>query len=887
MWGYDGQTFTTIEQFIAYLQQKFGNSYLLNITSINDWGKDLLGGQVYYNGIAQTGSYGAQLAEDGFASASEVIELYDADPVSFSENTFAQLAKIKETQEAVVQGNTYTNTAISLGTSQSSAGNVLTMTRPVSTSNGTVVNKPAVTLVEEVEDPTVPGTFSYLGTLSALGWLPLPTWVAAVAPALGVALGAGIYDLSPNFWNNVSQRLLPHAYVDGDIEATGVLSDILKMPITIASDILHAPLDAIEALRQAFIDEGVYITEPIITPTVEIGDILTNVTSSRQMLEALIDAAIANMVNPSASQPSYAGDRPYYAEALRMLKNNIPALQTGYAYALTKERTYSGNTNHYYQIVQIPVAAFENKEVLQTSVSTESFSPSTIGTYVQIPGASSYPLYPTCVRAGWSGYHIDNPTITIDTAYTSPLSNRNTSSRIGGFTVIDSGSTSPYTAYAIGFNTVPGGGVDGTTLEPNATYPTDTTKNLGEIYPNWDANKISVLTNPQASTFADGTKDWYPVSLSNTNYANNTDVTSSTQTQTDSQAGTNTDSAQLNQIAQALQELTQTLTESGVLNPNPTIPSDPNGNTPTPTPPVITGAGSDLIAIYNPTKTEIQAFNQFLWDLDPTNLVNWQKVIQNPIDAIISLHMIYVTPITGASQNIKCGYVQTTVSSKVVTNQYVDIDCGTVDVDEYFHNIWDYIATEIQIYLPFIGIIPLHVSDIMNSTIRVRYRVDVYTGTCLAQIIVLKGNSLATLYTFTGNCAVTLPLSGGSFSNIMSTLIVMGGLVISGNPGTAATYGLGRASRGELKQNIQRSGNIGANAGAMGIRTPYLIITRKKPLDAYLYQEQYGFPANKTVVLGNMHGYTRVKDIHLAGIPCTDDELEMIERLLKEGVIIN
>ena len=74
MWGYDGHTFTTVEQFTAYLQQKFGNSYLLNLTSINDWGKDLLGNQVYYDGIAQTGSIGAQYAADGFQEAQAVMD---------------------------------------------------------------------------------------------------------------------------------------------------------------------------------------------------------------------------------------------------------------------------------------------------------------------------------------------------------------------------------------------------------------------------------------------------------------------------------------------------------------------------------------------------------------------------------------------------------------------------------------------------------------------------------------------------------------------------------------------------------------------------------------------------------------------------------------------
>ena len=86
---------------------------------------------------------------------------------------------------------------------------------------------------------------------------------------------------------------------------------------------------------------------------------------------------------------------------------------------------------------------------------------------------------------------------------------------------------------------------------------------------------------------------------------------------------------------------------------------------------------------------------------------------------------------------------------------------------------------------------------------------------------------------------------------------------------------------------MQRSGGLGSNAGAMGSRVPYLIITHPVTYNAVGYNRQYGYPLNETVVLGSLSGYTRVKDIHLSGIPCTDDELEQIEALLKDGVIIN
>ena len=865
MYGYDGQTFETFEEFLEYLYTKYGDLGAANHASITWWGEDLHGNYLYIDGIQQLGTEGEALANAGFSEAEQVMRAYTQNPAQVSANTIAQLNRLKQTQEATIQGTTYTNGAIQLGTSEAQGGQVLTATKPIVSDNGSVYNAPKVMTEEAVEDPTVPGTFSYLATLKALGWLPLPTWTAAVAPLLGVGLGVGLYDLNPEFWEKVSRTLLPFCYDDNGTP---------KMPVSVDENgNVHTSETAIEALRNLLIEEGAYETSQYYyidtTGHIYNPDINTLIPSKE-----IVPFEMNGYIIPNIWQT-----RRWTRYKNVNCVNCIPVLfknnQSNPIYGLVIVPT-GNNPSCSYEYEYLT----DNMEVISTQTASVNFSSSTTmrvdGIAVELSPAS----YLITANYGADLYEIPADDVCV---YHNSTGN-------------GSGQIATCATYICRYGVEGGGsGVEGTTVESGATYPTDITKNLAEIYPTWASNAINVVNNPTGTTIEDSTEKWYPVSLSNTNYSTDTENTSSTQTQTDAQSGTNTDSAQLNQIAQALQELTQTLTESGVLPVNPTIPSDPSGNTPTPTPPVITGAGSDLIAIYNPTKAQLQAFNQFLWSLDPTNLTNWKKVFANPIDAVIALQMIYVTPITGENRYIKCGYIETDVSSKIVTNQYVDIDCGLVHLGEYFHNIWDYVATRVELYLPFIGIVPLHVGDVMESDIRVRYRVDVYTGTCLAQVIVLKGNSLATLYTYTGNCAVQLPVTSGQFAALWGALIAAGATAVTaglGGAGLGAALGAGAKMGGKSLlhsggASMQRSGGLGANAGAMGIRTPYLIINRNVPLDAHLYQTQYGFPANKTVVLGNMNGYTRVKDIHLAGIPCTDDELEMIERLLKDGVIIN
>lgn len=318
----------------------------------------------------------------------------------------------------------------------------------------------------------------------------------------------------------------------------------------------------------------------------------------------------------------------------------------------------------------------------------------------------------------------------------------------------------------------------------------------------------------------------------------------------------------------------------------PTEPTGDSGDTPTPaTMQGVTASG--MVSIYNPTKSELVAFSGWLWS--PNFLDNFLKLFANPMDAIIGLHILYATPDTDSPQNIIVGYLDSGVSAKVVNKQYVSIDCGTVNIPEYYGNAIDYEPyTQVHCYLPFIGIVSLKPNDVLGKRLNIKYGVDVLTGTCLAVLTTKKGDSDIACYNFAGNCAVQLPISGGSYAQMITGLagfVVSGaGAIATGNPIMALGAG---ASFLSSHVDVQHSGSIGSNAGAMGVRKPYLIITRKRAYDANGYNQFYGYPANKTVTLGQCRGFTRVKSVHIDTIfRATDGEKSEIETLLREGVII-
>ena len=303
-----------------------------------------------------------------------------------------------------------------------------------------------------------------------------------------------------------------------------------------------------------------------------------------------------------------------------------------------------------------------------------------------------------------------------------------------------------------------------------------------------------------------------------------------------------------------------------------------------------TGSASALFAIYNPTQEQLNSFGSWLWSSDFVDQI--KKVFYSPMDAIIGLHKIFATPTTGAEQNIKVGYLDSGVPSKIVTEQYVTIDCGSVLLQEYFGNVFDYTDTTINLYLPFIGIRQISTADAVRGLINVVYHVDVITGACLAEVRIDRDNAGGTIYQFSGSCAVQYPLSSGSYMGIVSGILStatsvcmglafggIGGGIISGMNAGARMLGGGSSA------NISKAGNFSGNAGAMGIKKPYIIISRPQTALATDFNKYIGKPANHTTTIGACTGFFKCREIHLEFIGATDDEMSELNTLLTTGVI--
>lgn len=308
------------------------------------------------------------------------------------------------------------------------------------------------------------------------------------------------------------------------------------------------------------------------------------------------------------------------------------------------------------------------------------------------------------------------------------------------------------------------------------------------------------------------------------------------------------------------------------------------------TPPVVlpTGNASSLWAVYHPSQSQLNAFGAWLWSSDFVEQI--KKLFMDPMQAIIGVHKVFAPIPTGGSQNIKCGYLDSGVSSPTVSSQYTTVDCGTVKLYEYFGNVFDYDPhTKVSIYLPFIGVVPLKVSEVMRSSISVSYGVDVITGACLAKVSVDRDGGGGILYTYGGSCACHYPISSGSYAGIISGIVTSAvGIatgIASGNPLPA----IGGVVSGlkQMHTEVQHSGGFTGCAGAMGPKKPYLIIDRPQTRLATDFEAYAGKPANSTQFIGDCDGFVRATEVHFSAPGAFDDEVREIETLLKSGVLLN
>ena len=688
----------------------------------------------------------------------------------------------------------------------------------------------------------------------------LPTAFAAIAPLLGVGVGAGLYKLNPDFWEKVSRTLLPFCYDD---------TDMLPAVVDENGQTYYSQ-EVIDSLKTLFENENVF------TPTFS-----------------------------SDKCGIYKYEDNYYPIfQCDMTKQKV----INGEYLKYKKVNFNFNINYYgTTYYDCSPVVFENDSIfpdyvyyLFTKCKTAN------GKYDAVEITIYNPIY---YRATGIGYTKQN----------------------GQYNTLSNGSSNgtysdnfPYEEYfikevikddkffsikSISYNMLPyivnnGKLVDKIPAQTNfpqgleqiSNDNTYSTENGKDILSGLDENG-NIKTDK-----------YIPVRLPSSTDGSSTSTKENSQTNLDEE-GT-LDSSLISQIMENIKNMYKPLpninynpdkdvTEEGdgdsptkPIIPNDTIPEEPNDDGESPSLlPVGSLNTSGLVTIYNPTESEVKEFGKWLWTTWSSDLMDTlAKMFNNPMDAVIGLHLIYATPIVNTRDTIKAGFLDSKVETNVVEQRYVSIFCGSMIVPQYWGNYLDFLPyTKTYIYLPFIGIQKLNTMDIVSSAVSIEYKIDVFNGSCIALITVARENYSTVMYEFSGNCAVQIPITSGNYSSILSSAIssVASGVgFVMGGAGVGATIAFAGSNIMGNKTDVQHSGSFGASHGAMGIKKPYIMV--KRPIQKVVpdYNTLYGYPAHKMVKISDCSGYLRVKEVDVLSATATDEEKKIIENLLKQGVFV-
>lgn len=658
----------------------------------------------------------------------------------------------------------------------------------------------------------------------------LPTAAAALAPIAGAALGAGLYKLNPDFWTKVSQKLLPFAW-----ENTDILPSVVD-----ESGNVYYPEDALNAIKDifngfSFSDKAVNIPE--------------NLRVTRPVNRVAVGSNFKFTKGISAE--SIVSTSPVYACAYFSKKN-----RNEFDYYLVSENSFTATVMGFHKTSIRSGYGSYSCYVIGGSASGIRAE----DVYLPISGDNTDTSSQFLAAIVYSTFISSSPEVGINqwTGHTIPEG----TTGLQILTGYDADGNPIYTNFARGCVpwTVAG-------VSPDPSVNPDP----------WSVPDPAPQIDPWINPDPWPSPDPWPV-----------DLPLPSPNPSPSPLPTPIPSPNPTPIPSPDFEPDDDNTIDPAPDPKPDPPPVDDGVSPEPVPPVIVtpiaSGDHNLINVYNPTAAQIKSFGQWLWTTFSGDLLDTlSKLFNNPMDAVIGLHELYIKPDTSGSNTIKCGYLDSGVNSSVVGKRYTSINCGSVVIPEYYRNYLDYAPyTQTFIYLPFIGIVPVAADDIVGNAVSIRYNVDSYTGCCIALIEVAKKGYQSTVYQFQGNCGVEIPITSGYQSALVGSMLGVAGTAIGGSAGAI----LGAAGRAGSVNSVQRSGSFGASYGAMGAKKPYIIV--KRPVQKVItnYSDLYGYPAHKYVSVGNCKGYLRCREVDVKSSTATNEEKAMIENLLKTGVYV-
>lgn len=306
--------------------------------------------------------------------------------------------------------------------------------------------------------------------------------------------------------------------------------------------------------------------------------------------------------------------------------------------------------------------------------------------------------------------------------------------------------------------------------------------------------------------------------------------------------------------------------------------------------------GANGIHLYQINSANYGALIDALWGQGTLSSALWQRWENykfNPIQGIISSHYIpyELLPDLESTTSVHMAGVDMapSVSAAPCKTQISTYTVGSLSIPEFFGTALDYSPyTVMRLFLPFCGWIEIDPDRVVGGSLTVQYRCDCISGDVCAYVLCTdRTGSNTYMYTATGNCAITLPITGND-QGTGQTLSALSGIVmgaVAGNPLGIASGAIGLLS---AQHHMQQTGSFAGSISQISDLTCRLQIIRPVQSTPKYGQELRGRPSDVGCLIGDLigTGWSSFSAVHADIEGATVDECREIERLLHEGVIL-
>lgn len=362
-------------------------------------------------------------------------------------------------------------------------------------------------------------------------------------------------------------------------------------------------------------------------------------------------------------------------------------------------------------------------------------------------------------------------------------------------------------------------------------------------------------------------------------------------------------------------------------NSTPSIQSNPDNNTDDFNTPTILNPAT--IACDNYILNRIETEQIFNWFTQPTFIDVISKLFNDPLSAIIALRSYPFDIIQHDSEHVlqQQSITIVNVKNENIPNYIFDIGYksliagGSIDYSAYYGNWADWALTKYSIYIPYLGIVDISPSAVVNKHLELTYNVDFITGNAA---IILKSydakynksdifDNGQIVYIGAARIAVDIPIVYNNYNQqlVYSALAAIrtisgttSGAIQGATQGAASggmygaiaggvMGGLGSMGKNALnfvsdfpRTEYGAKGNIG-DCGNMAAQNAYLLIHRRiLSIPANGFENIAGAPSSYYGLISSGSGFVKITMAKLTDITATNAELSEIATILENGIYI-